>query len=331
MGTVIATDDLTKRFGGADGVVAVDRISLRVRRGEVYGFVGLNGAGKTTTIRMLLGMIRPTGGKAYLFGERVHAGRYDLWAKVGYMVETPHSYPELTVEQNLHVIRKLRGIKDEGVVSRTMELLNLMKYRRKRAGVLSLGNKQRLGLAKALLHDPDLLILDEPTNGLDPAGIAQVRRLLQELATERGVTIFLSSHLLSEVAKVIHRLGIIHEGRLVTETDRRGLESSLCKQLLIEAHPVQKAATILRQGGHDVYVDGDTLIVTDTNAVQRPDRIATLLVNTGVPPVRLQPVTEDLETYFLRFIGQEGTAAGRRAATTAGGASEHDGRKEGPR
>lgn len=307
MDAVIATERLTKRFGGRDGVVAVDEVSLRVRKGEVYGFVGLNGAGKTTAIRMLLGMIRPSAGGAYLLGERVDAGRRDLWAKVGYMVETPHSYPELTVAQNLEIVRRLRGIDDEHAMARTMDDLGLTRYRDRRAGLLSLGNKQRLGLAKALLHEPAILILDEPTNGLDPAGIVEVRQLLRRLATDKGVTIFLSSHLLGEVAKLVSRLGIIHDGRLVEETDGKRLEKSLHRRLVVRSRDNRAAQAALRRAGHTVVTGGDTLIVTDERAVQQPDDVATKLVRAGAPPVLLRVKTEDLESYFLRTIGGDGT------------------------
>lgn len=320
MEAIIATDGLTKRYGNA---AVVDRVSLRVEKGEVYGFVGLNGAGKTTTIRMLLGMIRPSAGAAYLFGERVDAGRHDLWAKVGYMVETPYSYPELTVEQNLEIVRRLRGITDEKAVLRTMDVLDLTRYRTKRAGVLSLGNKQRLGLAKALLHEPAILILDEPTNGLDPAGIAEVRQLLRRLAADQGVTIFLSSHLLGEVARLVTRLGIIHEGELVQETDGDQLDKSLHKRLVVQSRDNASAVAALRQAGHVVAIEGDILAVTDHTAVRHPDKVATILVRSGAPPVLLQVETEDLEGYFMRTIGKDSDFVGVKRQTkgkyTAGG------------
>src|SRR5262249_23165165 len=178
--------------------------------GEIYAFLGLNGAGKTTTIRMLLGMVRPSAGTAYLLGEPVHADARGPWAQLGYLVESPHAYPELSVRENLEVFRRLRGLRDPKAVERTIERLALTPYAERRAGTLSLGNAQRLGLAKALLHDPAILLLDEPANGLDPAGVVEIRELLRELAHDRGVTIFLSSHLLSELARIATRLGLIH-------------------------------------------------------------------------------------------------------------------------
>src|SRR5215468_2032232 len=211
-GYAISADGLTKHYGA---IRAVDSVSLRVGRGEIYAFLGLNGAGKTTTIRMLLGMIRPSAGVAFLLGTPVHADARELWAQVGYLVETPHAYPELTVRENLEVFRRLRGLRDEHVVERIIERLALTAYADRRAGTLSLGNAQRLGLAKALLHDPALLLLDEPANGLDPAGVVEVRDLLRSLTREKGVTVFMSSHILGEVSRLAGRVGIIHEGRLL--------------------------------------------------------------------------------------------------------------------
>ena len=181
MQNVIETSGLTKQFGT---FTAVDSVSLSVQKGEVYGFLGLNGAGKTTTIRMLLGMIRPSSGYALINGKRVHAGNHALWRRVGYLVEIPYSYPDLSVRENLEVIRRLRFVPDSNAVDRVMEKLHISQYRDRKAKNLSLGNAQRLGLAKAIMHNPDVLILDEPANGLDPAGIVEIREQLHTLAYE---------------------------------------------------------------------------------------------------------------------------------------------------
>src|SRR5512142_57826 len=179
---VIETENLGKHYGD---VTAVDQLSLRVAEGEIYAFLGLNGAGKTTTIRMLLGMIRPTTGTARVLGTRVTPGSREPWAGVGYLVETPHAYPELTLRENLEAARRLHPGVPPAAVGRWIERLGLAEYADRRAGTLSLGNAQRLGLAKALLHEPRLLLLDEPANGLDPAGIVEIRGLLLELAREQ--------------------------------------------------------------------------------------------------------------------------------------------------
>src|SRR4030042_4920316 len=191
MEDVIRTEKLTKHYGS---VHAVENVSLSVGKGEIYGFLGLNGAGKTTTIRMLLGMIRPTAGACYLTGKNIHAGRHDLCNDVGYLVEIPYSYPDLTVQENLELIRRLRFISDPHIVVSAMEKLKLDQYRDRPAKHLSQGNAQRLGIAKAIMHNPGILILDEPANGLDPAGIVEIREMLQDLAINKGVTVFISSH-----------------------------------------------------------------------------------------------------------------------------------------
>ncbi|MEP7356304.1 MAG: ABC transporter ATP-binding protein, partial [Anaerolineales bacterium] len=214
MSLIIETESLGKQYGP---VRAVDALALRVDEGEVYAFLGLNGAGKTTTIRMLLGMIRPTTGFATVLQTRVRPGSREPWAAVGYMVEAPRAYPELTVRENLEAARRLHPGTPRAAVGQIIERLGLAEYADRRAGNLSQGNGQRLGLAKALLHKPRLLILDEPANGLDPAGIVEIRALLLELTHEQGVTVFMSSHILAEVARLAQRIGISHQGRLLQE------------------------------------------------------------------------------------------------------------------
>ena len=214
MNLPIETENLGKHYGD---VKAVEQLSLRVAEGEIYAFLGLNGAGKTTTIRMLLGMIRPTTGYARVLQTRVRPGSREPWGSVGYMVEVPRSYPELTVSENLEVARRLHPGVPRAAVSRIIDRMGLAAYADRQASNLSHGNAQRLGLAKALIHSPKLLLLDEPANGLDPAGIVEIRELLLELAREQGVTVFMSSHILAEVTRLAQRIGIIHQGRLIQE------------------------------------------------------------------------------------------------------------------
>ncbi|WP_308634422.1 ABC transporter ATP-binding protein [Paenibacillus silvisoli] len=306
MNEVILTERLSKQYGTFQ---AVNDVSLHVHSGEIFGFLGLNGAGKTTMIRMLLGMIRPTNGAAYLKGKHVSTASSAIWNDVGYMVETPYAYPDLTVRENLEAMRKLRGICDTGCVERVMERLQLINYRNKKAKHLSLGNAQRLGIAKALMHEPDILILDEPSNGLDPIGIVEIRELLLELAHGQGVTIFISSHLLGEISKLATRIGIIHAGSLLQEVKTSELEQHLRKRLLVDARNRQVAEFILKQNGLPYSItDQGFFELFRTEDVLRPDDITRLFVQAECPPTLLQVIEEDLESYFLRIIGQKGAS-----------------------
>jgi ABC-2 type transport system ATP-binding protein len=303
MDTVVAASGLTKRYRD---VVAVDRLTLNIKQGEIYGFLGLNGAGKTTTIRMLLGMIKPNAGVVSLFGTNVHPGITSIWERVGYMVEIPHAYPDLTVRENLEMIQRLRRLDDVNAVPKIIKELELEHYASRRAGTLSLGNAQRLGLAKALIHHPDLLILDEPANALDPVGIVEIRNLLRSLATDSGVTIFVSSHILGEVSRLATRIGIIHEGRLVKEIDTEELAEQEEQRLVVDVRDVRTALDALGKAGIAVRSDGrNTLTITDKNAMQHPDEINTLLVQAGSPPSKLVIEREDLESYFLKLVGMK--------------------------
>jgi len=303
MNTAIETNNLVKRYGD---VTAVDGLSLRVARGEIYAFLGLNGAGKTTTIRLLLGMVKPTSGEARVLGTRIRVGERKPWGSVGYLVETPDAYPELTVRENLEAMRRLRPGTEPQAVDRVIERLGLTEYADRRAGTLSHGNAQRLGLAKALLHNPALLILDEPASGLDPAGIVEIRNLLIELAREQGVTVFMSSHILGEVSRLAQRIGIIHQGRLLQELDVDELERNRRRRLVIRARDGQAARSALLSAGFSADMTSDgTIEVKDIAAIEQPDDIATRLVNAGHAPTMLNVEEEDLEHYFLRLVGVE--------------------------
>ena len=303
MNAAIETNTLVKRYGD---VTAVDGLSLRVARGEIYAFLGLNGAGKTTTIRLLLGIVRPTSGEARVMGTRIRVGDKKPWGSVGYLVETPDAYPELSVRENLEAMRRLRPGTEPKAVDRAIERLGLIAYADRRAGTLSHGNAQRLGLAKALLHNPELLILDEPALGLDPAGIVEIRNLLIELAREQGVTVFMSSHILGEVSRLAKRIGIIHQGRLLQELDVDELERNRRRRLVIRTRDCQAARSVLLSAGFSAEMTSQgTIEVQDTAAIERPDDIATRLVNAGHAPTMLNVEQEDLEHYFLRLVGME--------------------------
>jgi ABC-2 type transport system ATP-binding protein len=302
----ILTSELEKRFRG--NVVAVQGVSLRIQCGEIYGFLGLNGAGKSTTIRMLLGMIAPTAGHAELFGERVRAEAPGLWRRVGHLVETATAYPELSVRQNLEVAARLQRMRDPRAVDQIIEQLELGAYADRRAAHLSLGNLQRLAIARALVHSPELLILDEPANGLDPAGVVQIRELLRELSTERGVTVLISSHILAEVDRLATRIGIIHRGRLIEELDSDALDRHRDRRLEVGAREYEQAEQVLLSAGYSstrrTTSNGPLLELRETAAIDRPEDIAELLVQAGIHTTRLAIERESLEQHFIRLTSE---------------------------
>lgn len=211
---LVATESVSRCF---DGVIAVDQLDLEVCPGEIHAVVGLNGAGKTTLMRLVLGMLRPDSGRALVFGGEAFTAPSAVWARVGHLVETPFAYPELTVRENLSAAALLHGVEPARIPSLVDDVVSryeLGKWAEKRARVLSLGNRQRLGIGSALIHDPSLLILDEPANGLDPAGVVFVRDLLRSRA-ESGAGVLVSSHHLDELARVATRITVLHAGRRV--------------------------------------------------------------------------------------------------------------------
>ena len=305
METTIEVHGLRKRFGS---VIAVDGVDLNVAEGEIYGFLGLNGAGKTTTIRLLLGMIRPTGGYVDLLGQRVGPGGKGPWSRVGHMVESAVAYQELTVLENLVLAAKLQNIAGMNDVRRVLRQLGLSELSNRKAGYLSLGNLQRLGLARALLHSPRIVILDEPVNGLDPAGVAEIRTLLASLAREQGVTILMSSHNLPEVDRLATRIGIIHKGKLIEELDAESMEGLRARRLTIQVRDRKAGETDLRDAGYLVEEDPqlDRLRLFEPRVLEAPDEIARLLTLSGNPPMHLSVDQEALEEHFLRLTGGGG-------------------------
>ncbi len=300
MTEVIRTEGLTKYYRE---VHAAESVNLEVKQGEIYGFLGLNGAGKTTTIRMLLGMIRPTRGTAWLFGEKVDSGNRELWNRVGHLVEIPYAYPELTVAENLEIFRRLRFLKDPGIINKLMDKLYLSPYRNTKARNLSLGNAQRLGIARAMIHNPGLLILDEPANGLDPSGIVQIRELLMDLAENQGVTIFLSSHILGEISKIASRIGIIHEGVMIREASTDHIHDDRSRILHVNTLNNTQAQELFKKKKIPTEIQPDgSVIISDDEAILHPENISSMLVSEGLPLTRISVEEEDLEHYFFRII-----------------------------
>ncbi|MFC7547624.1 ABC transporter ATP-binding protein [Plantactinospora sp. GCM10030261] len=285
---------LTKRYGD---LAAVDALDLTVRTGEVYGFLGPNGAGKTTTLRMLLGLVRPTGGAVRLFGARPGDPRH--LRQVGALIEGPAFYPYLSGRDNLRVLARYAGAPGRRVPV-VLDVVDLTDRAGDRYVTYSLGMKQRLGVAAALLKDPRLLILDEPTNGLDPAGMADMRTLIRRLGAG-GCTVLLSSHLLGEVQQICDRVGVIAGGRLVAESTVAELRGGAA--LRVVAEPVDRAADLAR-----ALLGADRVRVRDgaLELAVEPDRAAAVnaeLVDAGVAVSELRPCERDLEDVFLELTG----------------------------
>jgi len=258
-------------------------------------------------MRMMLGLIKSTSGECYIQGKKLDLSNLELRNEIGYIIETPYSYPDLTVRENLEIVSKLRGVNKDNI-DWVIEKLKLKQYEHKQEKHLSLGNVARLGIAKAIIHKPKILILDEPTNGLDPFGVIEARELLKELANNLGTTVLISSHNLEEISKIATRIVIIHEGRLIREVESKELEQYLEKKLLVSGSNNKAMKEVLSNHGYQVNIQSDTensihfLELIDKKSVEYPEEIATLLVNAGYPPKSLAVEKEDLEHYFLRIL-----------------------------
>lgn len=292
---LVETTNLTKHYG--QRIVAVDDLNLTVRRGEVYGFLGPNGAGKTTTLRMLLGLIRPSSGKATVLGER--PGAPSGLSRIGALVESPTFYPYLSGRDNLMGMARLSGVRNpKRRVDTALKQVELRDRAGDRFKKYSLGMKQRLGVAAALLKDPELLILDEPTNGLDPKGMAEMRDLIRSLG--RGErTVLLSSHLMGEVEQICDRVGVIREGRLVAEGSVEELRGT--NGLLVRAEPLERAVTVAREiaGVEKIELVGSALeLVADPELAPE---IARCMISAGVDLKELRLARRSLEEAFFEL------------------------------
>ncbi len=305
-GFAIETRGLTKIYGGQK---AVDGVDLHVGKGRVYGLLGRNGAGKTTVMKMILGLTSITSGEAYVFGQTVKGHEKRIYPRIGAMIESPGFYPNLTGTENLEIFAALRGTPCPNAVKNALEVVGLPYKDKKLFGKYSLGMKQRLGIACAILHDPELLILDEPTNGLDPIGIAEMREFLRGLRTQRGKTILISSHILSEIALVADDIGIIHHGVLLEENSMAALEKKNRKYIQLQVSDVSKASLILERqfhaAGYDLQ-DEHRLRLYDTALDM--GAINKALVMQGVTVSSSQLCNDTLEDYFKRITGGEGIA-----------------------
>jgi bacitracin transport system ATP-binding protein len=303
---VIETKHLTKVYGNQ---TAVNAVNLHVKRGQIYGLLGRNGAGKTTIMKMILGLTPITSGEADIFGKNIKGQEKRIYPRIGAIIETPGFYPNLTGTENLEIFAKLRGTAAPNAVKNALEVVGLPYKDKKLFGKYSLGMKQRLGIANAILHDPELLILNEPTNGLDPIGIAEVRDFIKDMSASRGKTILISSHILSEIQLLADDIGIIDRGVLLEENSMSELEKKNSKYILLQVSDVSKAALILErqfQSKNYSVQDGQTLRLYDTSLDMAAINKALVLQDVAVISSGLCNGT--LEDYFKKITGGEGIA-----------------------
>ena len=303
---MIETRELTKRYGSQ---TSVSRLNLHVRKGRIYGLLGRNGAGKTTTMKMLLGLTEPTSGGVTIFGRPLKGNERRILPHIGSLIESPGFYPNLTGTENLKIFARLRGLRSPSYIQSALSLVNLPYQDKKLYSQYSLGMKQRLAIALAVMHNPELLILDEPTNGLDPIGIAEMRTFIRGLCEKRGKTILISSHILSEIALLADDIGIIDHGVLLEEESLEELEQKNGKYLRFIVSDAPSAARLLqrRLGLGEISVENSRQMTVgdlwlDTGAAVR------LLVEEGIEVSDVHLYEDTLEDYFKRITRGEGIA-----------------------
>jgi len=296
--TVISTEGLCKSYKGS---FALDHVNMEVKRGDIYGFVGENGAGKTTLIRLLTGLSFPTSGEISLFGERLNLKKHRK--RIGAIVENPMLYPNLTARQNLEVERIQRGVPGKGCIDEVLELVNLKETGNKKAKHFSLGMKQRLGIAGALLTSPELLILDEPTNGLDPIGIVELRELLLKLSHERNIVVLISSHILGELYQLANCYGFIHQGKMLEQMTAKELDEKNKKHISLKVDDTAKAVAVIENvkvSQYEVYPDNEIKIYCHFDQIGTINR---RLIMNDVTIFESTIRGDNLENYYRRLIG----------------------------
>ncbi|MBB4822998.1 ABC-2 type transport system ATP-binding protein [Sporosarcina luteola] len=298
---IIETKNLTKKFGATR---VVNHVDMQVKKGEIYGFLGPNGAGKTTTIRMLLGLARPSKGSIHMFGKDIRKEKLAILRKVGSLVEYPSYYGHLTARENLEAVRVLLDV-PKSRIDEVLSIVRLTKDAKRPVKGFSLGMKQRLGIATALLGNPELLILDEPTNGLDPSGILEMRELIKSMPKEHGITIVVSSHLLSEIDQMATQVGIITKGRIIFQDSIHKLREQASSSIKLTVNDVEAAWKTLLSNGfttdlvqNNIYIDNGT-----------DDHVAAIvksLVEHDFSIYRVEEQKKSLEEIFLELTGKEG-------------------------
>ena len=303
---VIETKNLTKQYGTQKSVAD---LNIHVKQGRIYGLLGRNGAGKTTTMKMLLGLTQPTSGEVTIWGQPLRTNEKKLLPRIGYLIESPGFYPNLTATENLRIFATLRGVPSHNAIKNALDLVGLPYKDKKLFSQYSLGMKQRLAIALAIMHDPELLILDEPINGLDPIGIAEVRSFIRDLCNERGKTILISSHILSEMALLADDIGIIDHGALLEEESLAELEAKSSRHIRFTVSSTTQAARILERNFHETqFIIQDDYKMRLHNLDISVGEIVTAFVENGLSVSEAYVCEESLEDYFKRVTGGEGIA-----------------------
>lgn len=301
MTDIIKTVDLSKVYKGAS---VVKDVNLNIIKGELYGFIGRNGAGKTTTMRMILNLVKPTSGHVELFGEKVtDKNMPSNLRKIGAIIETPGFYMNLSARENLDIHRLMMNVSDKNSIERELVRVGLSEEGNKKVCNYSMGMRQRLGIARALLHKPELLLLDEPINGLDPQGVVEIRELLLKIVAE-GTTILVSSHILSEVERIVTRIGILNKGKLMEEISREDFQNK-CRQIMVyKVDAVEKAATIIRHylNIEDLSISDDTISFPSNGQVAN-GKLNKKLVDNEIEVIESKIIKSSLEEYFMDITG----------------------------
>ncbi len=300
MNTILKVNGLTKKYGSK---TALDNVAFNVEKGKIYGFIGENGAGKTTTIRAITGLSEAPSGTVELFGASDKKGLTMARRKMGYLVEHPILSMNDTAEGNLKMQQLLYGHRDDAKIKKILARVGLADVGRKKVKNFSLGMKQRLGIAMALVNDPEILILDEPVNGLDPMGMVAVRELLKSLSTEDGITIVISSHILAELYQLVTDYIIISHGEIIEQISKEELDRKCTSYIVIETEQPQKAVQVLESCGlKDVELDGDTIKIRD-NIEQK--QVAMIMFNASIILTQLTRYEKSLEDHYIELLGRK--------------------------
>lgn len=302
MDNILKTYDLTKKYKNC---TAVDNLNMTIKQGDIYGFLGENGAGKTTTIRMIMGLIKITGGEIELFSQKFSNKNRDVLKRIGSMIEYPGFYPNLTAKENLDIHRRMMGIQDKTCIMDALKTTGIEDVSNKKVKEFSLGMKQRLGISRAILHHPEFLILDEPTNGLDPRGIKEIRELILDLNEKQGITFLISTHILSEIQLMATKIGIINRGALLEEISYDELQKRNRHYVNLKVNDDRKASFIIENKlnikDYEIWEKNVIRIYERLDGISEVNRI---MVSNGVEVKEICIRLDSLEDYFLKLVGK---------------------------